>query len=77
MAFEEGEACSVFRSTIDERVWMCNIPYVDVATGLVASTSLRRVKAYVEQLADRQLDYGNGRWIQDLDEGGWSYYPES
>jgi hypothetical protein len=73
---DEAEFCSVFRSGIDDGVWICNVPYVDVATGLLASTSLRKVKRYVEELAARQLDYGVGRW-ERTDDGGWSYYPEA
>lgn len=59
----------VFRSPLDERVWMCNIPDVDVATGLQASTSLRRVKAYVES----KCDGGQGTWKLSP-EGTWAYF---
>jgi hypothetical protein len=78
MAFEDVDAefCSILRSYIDDGVWICNRPYVDVITGLQASTSLRKTKRYVEEVAARQLDYGKGRW-ERTDDGGWSYYPES
>lgn len=61
---------SVFRSPIDDRVWMCNIPEVDVATGLVASTSLRKVKAYVEEVL--RYDLGEGTWARSPS-GDWQY----
>jgi hypothetical protein len=57
---------SVFRSAVDERVWMCNIPDTDVATGLQASTSLRRMKAYVEEECGT-----GGWWVRVGDE--WEY----
>lgn len=72
---DEREYCSVFRSSVDARVWMCNVPLVDVADGLQASTSLRMIKAYVEELAERYMDFGQGRWERTSDDG-WSYYPE-
>lgn len=67
------ESCSVYRSDVDDRVWMCNIPYVDVAQGLQASTSLRRIKAYVEEQARRHLNYVTGKWVASSDGDGWNY----
>lgn len=72
---DEREFCSVFRSHVDSGVWLCNVPYVDVIVGLQASTSLRKLKAYVEEVADRDMDYGKGRWVKV--DSGWSYYPEA
>lgn len=56
------ETSSVFRSSVDERVWMCNIPETDIADGIQASTSLRKIKAYVEQI---QARFGIvGAWVK-------------
>lgn len=65
---DEGpEYTNVFRATADESVWMCNIPNWDVAKGLQAARSLRRIKAYVEEIE------GPGEWVRtDVDE--WRFY---
>lgn len=62
----EDPTCSVFRSEIDDGVWMCNIPFFDIATGIQASTSLRKIKAYVESKTDP------GYWYKTED-GSWEY----
>lgn len=67
-----ADECSVFRSYVDDKVWMCNIPYVDVADGLQASTSLRKIQAYVEDVARRHLHYEGGCWERTPDDG-WTY----
>lgn len=72
---EDDLSCSVFRSAVDDRVWMCNIPIVDVATGLQAARSLRKIKAYVEDIAERMLDFGDSEWVRGDDDGEiyWTY----
>lgn len=66
-AGDDEDTVNVFRSSIDDRVWMCNIPVVDVATGLQASTSLRRIKAYVEEIQG-----SGGTWAK-IDSENWEY----
>jgi hypothetical protein len=63
----DEDTAHVFRSSVDARVWMCNIPIVDVATGLQGSTSIRRIKAYVEEI------HGSGGTWTQTDSENWQY----
>lgn len=60
---------SVYRSGLDDKVWVPTIPGQPVATSeAMAATSLRRVKAYVEQKAPAE-----GVW-KKLPDGAWEYH---
>lgn len=59
---DNDSTSSVYRSDIDDRVWMCNIPNEDVAGGIQCSTSLRKVQRYVEDVATR--NGLSGVWVQ-------------
>lgn len=62
---------SVYRSGLDDKVWVPTIPGQPVATSeAMAATSLRRVKAYVEQKAPGP----GGVWTKLPDGGGWEYH---
>jgi hypothetical protein len=63
----DEDYASIYRAFADDRVWMCNIPYIDVADGIQASTSARRLKAYLEEYCPE-----NGTWVRV--EGGWEYH---
>lgn len=74
MTDQDEDTCSVFRSSVDPSVWMCNVPLTDVADGLQAARSLRKIKAYVEETASRWLGYSDGVWEQQ-GEDFWEYKP--
>jgi hypothetical protein len=74
MSDQDEDTCSVFRSSVDPAVWMCNVPLTDVADGLQAARSLRKIKSYVEKTAARWLGYTDGVWTKDSDEY-WNYQP--
>lgn len=58
----------VYRSGLDDRVWVPTIPGNPVGTSeCMASTSLRRVKAYVEGQAPAV-----GTWVRTEDDS-WEY----
>jgi hypothetical protein len=70
----DDSTCSVFRSSVDYRVWMCNVPYTDVADGIQAACSLRAIKTYVEKTAARWLEFTDGVWTK-IDPDYWHYQP--
>ena len=63
---------AIYRSAVDPRVWICNIPETDVASGVQASTSLRTLKAYVEEVQARH-NIAAGSWVQ-VSAGYWEYH---
>lgn len=69
----EGDAAKVYRSGLDDRVWVPTIPGLPVADSeCMSSTSLRRVKAYVEE----SMPEGKGTWTRQVDDKGnssWEY----
>lgn len=63
----------IFRSSVDHRVWMCNIPETDIATGVQSSTSLKKLKTYVEDVM--RPDIFPGSWTKTA-EDYWEYHGE-
>lgn len=60
---------TVYRSGLDDRVWVPTIPGLPVAASeCMSATSLRRVKAYVEEKAP-----DGGVWVKIAD-GAWEYH---
>lgn len=56
------------RSGLDDRVWVPSIPGLDVIDSEgMSSTSLRRVKAYVESKV------GEGTWVR-MEDGSFEYH---
>lgn len=68
----EGDPARVYRSGLDDRVWVPTIPGETVADSeCMSSTSLRRVKEYVEE----RMPQG-GTWTKVSDDNGksaWEY----
>lgn len=71
----EDLTCSVFRSSADRSVWMCNVPLTDLHDGVQAARSLRTMKRYVEEMAAQKFqDTDGGTWTR-LGEDLWEYLP--
>lgn len=68
----QGDPARVYRSGLDDRVWVPTIPGQAVADSeCMSSTSLRRVKAYVEECMPE-----GGTWTKHVDGNGksaWEY----
>lgn len=63
----------IFRSAVDAKVWMCNIPDTDVETGIQSSTSVRKLKRYVEETL--APDIVPGAWRLS-GAGVWEFFGE-
>lgn len=65
----DDDVASVGRAYADPSVWMCNIPGLDVADGVQAAGSLKKIKAYVEETVDAEGSWA--RLSKDLYEFRW------